>query len=151
MNRVVLDTLVGKVDRYVQDICRSNNEGMDEDRQWMYVRVAALLPIEDSDEVHSMSDIPEGTTHCLITGIYTWNEGSSNTLPIDAVAFPVSIQGDTGELSEDVIDEYLGGGPILQGSTVQECIEWMSDMGYDDYIIEYYELSDGYIHVCIDD
>ena len=116
----------------------------------MYVQVAAIVPIDMSEDLLVGVEIPSSSTHCLIAGIHTWNEEGTSMLPIDATAFPVAIHDDTCELSEDVIDECLGGGPILQSATVQGCIEWLDNIGCaSEDIYDYPELSDGYIHVCI--
>lgn len=126
MNKVLVDGAVAPINEWLADLSRGNNKyASDGEYEWSYVRVGAVVSMEEYCEYWSGGideDVPVGTTHYLAVGIeFAGHLGSS----IAGNIFPISVVDGIATLTED-IDEILGGGPMLQDATYDECISWVS-------------------------
>jgi hypothetical protein len=145
MNKELVNTLVDSINGWMTDLCRGNNQSSAEldmeDREWMYVRLAALVPVSEYNknvkktygEDMEDEEVPEGTTHLLVANDYQWSTDGDCYM---GNIYPVSIKDDEAVFTES-IDEVLGGGPQLTDATYEEAYEWIRGLCGDNTIVVY--------------
>jgi hypothetical protein len=148
-NKELMSKSVASINEYLSELCTSNNAcRSDGTSEWMVVRMASLIPVEVYNSKHQdrynfvSDDLPEGTTHRLMVGIQWWDSDQPDIFTcMSGQIFNIRQYGEELEI-EDIAD-CLGGGPHLTDSTMDECIDWMRELGgTGDRYVMYHDLVD---------